>query len=447
METQVEQLDENRVRLSVEVPGDDVRHAVDHAAADLAGSVRIPGFRKGKVPLPVLVSHVGRDRLYAEAVESHIGGWFRNAAATTHIRPVEQPEFGYDLPDSPDESFRFTATVSVQPPPRVADWRELEVPAAEPDVPDDLIERELDGLRRTVAELVPVEDRPAQPGDTVVIDVVAPSGDAQRDVVVEIGAGKLVDELEVALTGMSAGETRSVRYELADGSSRDADVTLKEIKQPVLPPVDDELARAATEFETLAELRDDIESRLREQLAVELDAEFREAAVDRLVEASSVEVAPRLVDARAAELWRSLAHSLEQRGLSADVYFQLSGQTPEQATERLRAEARRSLARELVLEAVADQLELEVDDDEIDALVREQARDAGDDPDEIITQLRATGTWERLRADLRLRNALDRVVAEVKRIPVELARAREQLWTPEQETPKTTAKLWTPGNR
>ena len=100
-----------------------------------------------------------------------------------------------------------------------------------------------------------------------------------------------------------------------------------------------------------------------------------------------------------------------------------------------------------MLEAVADQLELEVDDDEIDALVREQARDAGDDPDEIITQLRATGTWERLRADLRLRNALDRVVAEVKRIPVELARAREQLWTPEQETPKTTAKLWTPGNR
>ncbi|MGZ8693919.1 MAG: trigger factor family protein, partial [Gaiellaceae bacterium] len=101
MNTEVEQLDGNRVRLSVAVPGHDVRHAVDHAAEDLAGSVKIPGFRKGKVPTPVLVSRIGRDRLYAEAVESHIGGWFRNAAAGARIRPVEQPEYGYDLPATP----------------------------------------------------------------------------------------------------------------------------------------------------------------------------------------------------------------------------------------------------------------------------------------------------------------------------------------------------------
>ncbi len=447
METQVEELDGNRVRLSVEVPGHDVRHAVDHAAADLAGSVRIPGFRKGKVPLPVLLSHVGRDRLYTEAVESHIGGWFRNAAATTNIRAVEQPEYGYDLPDTPDDAFRFTATVTVQPRAQVANWRELEVPAAEPDVPDELVERELESLRRAVAELVPVEDRPVQSGDTVVIDVVAPSGEAQRDVVVDVGAGKLVEEIELALIGTPAGETRTVRYELADGTERDAEVTVKEVKEPVLPPVDDELARAASEFESLGELREDIESRLREQLAAELDSQFREAAVDRLVEASSVEVAPRLVEARAAELWHGLAHSLERRGLSPDVYFQIAGQTPEQAIERLRADARQSLARELVLEAVADELDISVSDGEIEALVREQAAEGGEDPEEVIGQLRATGRWERLRDDMRLRNALDNVVAEVQRIPVELAAARDKLWTPEKETAEAIPKLWTPGSK
>jgi trigger factor len=447
VETQVEQLDANRVRLSVEVPGHDVRHAVDHAAADLAGTVRIPGFRKGKVPMPVLVQRIGRERLLTEAVESHIGGWFRNAAAATRIRPVAQPEYGYDLPESPDQDWRFTATVSVQQDAEAADWTTLEVGAPEPDVPAEAVEHELDELRRTVAELVPVEGRPAQAGDTVVIDVVSPSGEAQRDVVVELGAERLVDEIDSALQGMSAGETESVTYELADESMPTVEVTLKEIKEAILPPVDDELARAATEFDTLAELRADIESRLGEQLADEIEDQFRTDTLDALVEASSVDVSPLLVDARAAELWHGLVHSLERRGLQAEIYFQLTNQTPEQVTENLRAEAHRSIARELVLEAVAEKLGLEVPDGEIEALVREQAGEEDDDPDAVIGQLRETGRWERLRADLRLRNALDQVVAEVKRIPVELAAAREKLWTPEQETPETPTKLWTPGSK
>ena len=445
--TSVEQLEGNRVRLSVEVPGHDVRHAVDHAASDLAGSVKIPGFRKGKVPMPVLVSRIGRDRLYAEAVESHIGGWFRNAAAGARIRPVEQPEYGYDLPATADEDWSFTATVTVQPAPEVADWTQVEVPFAEPEVPEEVIERELEELQRSVAELAPVEGRPARPGDTVVIDVVAPNGEAQRDVVVELGAGKLVEEIEAVIGGMSVGDTKPVSYELVDETSRDVEVTLKDVKEPVLPPIDDELARAASEFDTLDELRDDLETRLREQLSEELDVRFREAAVDALVAASKVEIAPGLVDARASELWHGLAHSLERRGLNPEVYFQITGQSPEELIERLREEARQAIARELVLEQVAEKLDLQVPDEEIEAIVREQAADADEDADEVIRQLRATGRWESLRGDLRLRNALDRVVSEVKRIPVELAAARDKLWTPEKETSETPTKLWTPGSK
>src|SRR3989442_14121420 len=131
VQTQVEELPENKVRLSVEVPSADVQHAVEHAAGDLAASMKIPGFRKGKVPMPVLLARVGKERVYSEAVESHIGGWFRNAATEARIRPVSRPEYEYDLPDSADASFSFTATVAVQPKVEVADWTKLEVPASE----------------------------------------------------------------------------------------------------------------------------------------------------------------------------------------------------------------------------------------------------------------------------------------------------------------------------
>jgi trigger factor len=447
METQVEELPDNRVRLRVAVPSGDVKHAVDHATSDLAGSVRIPGFRKGKVPRPVLLARIGRERIYTEAVESHIGGWFLNAAATTRIRPVSNPEYDYDVPDSDDAPFEFTATVSVQPKPDVADWTQLEVPAAEPEIPQELIEQALDSLRSSVADLVDVDGRPARLGDVLVVDLVDAAGDAQRDYVPELGAARLVEEIEQALVGLAAGETKQVEYELADGSKRTVDATVNEIKEKVLPPLDDDFARAASEFDSLDELRDDIEARLREQLEEELETQFRAAAVDALAEASAVDPSGPLVDARAAELLRGFARSLERRGISPEAYLQLSGRTPEDLRDGLRAEAARAVARELVLEAVADKLQLDVSDEEIKELIREQAEAAGDDPDEVIEQVWSAGRQELLRGDLRLRKALDHIVADVKRIPVELARAREKLWTPEQEKRPTDTKLWTPGSK
>src|SRR5687768_16286261 len=133
MKTRVEELPENRVRLEVEVPSDHMKHAVEHASSDLAASTKIPGFRKGKVPQKVLEARVGRDGIFSEAVESHIGGWFWNAAADASMRPVTQPELNYDLPTSEDEPFSFTAEFTVQAPPEVADWSVLEVPAPEAD--------------------------------------------------------------------------------------------------------------------------------------------------------------------------------------------------------------------------------------------------------------------------------------------------------------------------
>jgi trigger factor len=432
--------------MTVEVPSGDVQHAIDHAASDLAGSLKIPGFRKGKVPMPVLLARVGKDRLYAEAVESHIGGWFRAALRDTNVRAVEAPEYGYELPASPSQPFAFTATVAVQPKPELPDWTQLEVPSADAEVPGELIDAELEVLRSTVAELAPVDGRPAREGDVLVVDLVSEGDQAQRDYVVELGSGRLLPQIEEALVGLEPGAEREVSYDLPDGSQGRLTIHLKEISEKVLPPVDDELARAATEFSTLDELRAEIEDRLRGQLEEQLDSQFRTAAVDALVEATQVELADGLVQSRAIDLWNGLVRSLERRGIPVETYLQLSGRTPQQIQSDIESEARQSLAREIVLEAAADLMAVEVSEEEIDELIREQADDS-EDAEELLAQVRAAGRYDSLRADLRLRKALDRIAAEVKRIPVELARARDQLWTPEKEKPEIASKLWTPGSK
>src|SRR5438874_3845831 len=222
MPNTVEELGEDKVKLTVEVPAHDVQHAVEHAASDLAASVRIPGFRRGKVPRPILLQRVGKERLYSEAVESHIGGWFWNAATRARVNPIAQPQFEYELPGSESEDWRFSATVEVQPKPEPADWTTLEVPKSEAEVPHEAVDAELEMLQRMAGELVPVEGRAAQDGDTVVIDLVADDGSAQRDYVLELGSERLVEEIENGIRGLATGESRQISYELADGTQRTA---------------------------------------------------------------------------------------------------------------------------------------------------------------------------------------------------------------------------------
>ena len=443
MSALVEELPDNKVRLTVDVPRADVHHAVEHAASDLAETVKIPGFRKGKVPMPVLLSRIGKERLYSEAIESHIAGWYGNAVAQARIRPADQPELDYELPASDAEDWKFIATVSVLPKPEVPDWTKLQVPYAEPEVPEDIVEHELNVLRSTIAELSPVEGRPAQVGDTVVVDLLSGEG-GQHDYVVELGAGRLVPELEEQLVGMSAGETKEVGVE-RPGEDDPVQMTavMKEIKEKVLPPLDDELARAASEFDTLEELRSEIEGRLRAQIEAELDEAFRRATVDQLVEAAGVRVSGPLVDVRTRTLLRELDTVMQRQGASLETYLQLSGDSAENLIIRLREQAAASVAGELVLEAVADKLGIEVADKEVDEAFRERF----EEPENVIEQAKAAGAYETERETMRLGRALDRVTAEVERIPPEQAAAREAIWTPDKEKPTDKPKLWTPGSK
>jgi trigger factor len=444
VKTKVEELPESRVRLDVEVPEEDVAHAFEHAATDMAESLRLPGFRKGKAPVPVVVARVGREAVWQEALRGHLDSWFWSAAETSGIRPVASPEVEFDgLPDD-GGTFKFSATVAVMPKPEVADWTALEVPFAEAEVPAEAVDAELDRLRDSVAELAPVENRAVREGDTVVLDILGEGVPPQRDYVTEVGADRLVNEIDDALPGMERGATKSVDIQGAEGQLP-VEVTVKEIKEKVLPEADDELARSASEFETLEELRAEIESRLLEQLTEELEIRFREAAVDELVNASEVETVEPLVERRTAELWSGIARSLQMRGISTETYLAMTGQSADEVVARLRAEAEQSLARELVLDAAASKLGVEVPDEEIDELIESQSEE-GDDIEESKRLLQENGGYERIRADLRLKKALDEIVAGVKRIPVELAAARDKLWTPEKEKEGTKMNIWTPGS-
>jgi trigger factor len=443
MEAQLEQLEGDRVRLIVEVPASEVHHAVEHATHDLADRVKVPGFRAGKVPREVLLSRVGKQRLYSEAVESHISSWFWSAARTNRLRPTQQPDYDYELPTVEDESWRFTAEFPVQGDAEPADWTKLEVPKLEVEVSDEIVDAQLAALSSTVATLSQVEDRLARAGDVAVVDIESDAGPGQRDYVVELGSQRLVDELEDGIRGMLPGESQQLAWTLVDGSQQFATVTLKELYEKVLPPLDDGLATAASEFDTLDELRADIVVRTEKLLEGEAEREFRAAAVDELLRASKVQPAGLVVEVRTRDLLNAFIRQLEARGVDPVAYLRAAGVSGAELETRFREEAANSIGRELVLEGVADKLEIEVTDEEIRADLLEDG-----ESEEDVEEFMAAGGADRIRPDLRLKKAVDRIAAEVTPISQELASARESIWTPgKEEGAAPERKLWTPGQK
>ena len=232
----------------------------------------------------MLVQRIGKERIYAEAVDSHISGWFWNAAARARIRPIAQPQFDYELPTEENQAWRFTATVPVQPKVDVVDWTELEVGRPDAEVPQELVEQELEALRDSVAELVPAEGRPAREGDTLVVDIaVAERRDAARHGRRARRRPRSSTRSRRRSSARPPARRRASRTSWRTSRRRSVEVTVKEIKEKVLPEVDDELARSASEFDTLAELRADIEERLREAARRRDRERFRANAVDALV--------------------------------------------------------------------------------------------------------------------------------------------------------------------
>jgi trigger factor len=472
MKTTVTELPESRVRVEVGIEADAVEKRVDRAAKSLAGEMRMPGFRRGKVPAQFVIQRVGREAVLEQALRDSLPEWYERALLESGITPIGDPQLDVsDLP-SEGEPLEFTIEVGVRPKAELGEYRGLEVGRADAEVPDELLNAELDRLREGSASLNPVE-RAAAAGDAVLIDYSATidgepfEGSDARDFMVELGAEGLIPEFDTGLTGAAAGDEREIEVTFPDdhqpedlaGETATFSVTVKEVREKDLPELDDDFASEASEFDTMDELRDHLRERIGEALARRSEAEFREAAVDAAVAAATIDVPHDLVHARAHEMWERIERSLEARGVSPQAYAQMQGKTREELVTEAEADAERALRREATLAAVADAEAIEVSDDELlEALGPGEGKNA---PEKLLARLRDAGRDNLLRDEVRLRKAADLITESAEPIPLDQAAARERLWTPEKEEVEAAqaaeagaggepeskpGELWTPGS-
>jgi trigger factor len=460
--TTVTELPESRVRVDAEVPADEVERSIQRTARAMGKDLRMPGFRKGKVPPPVVIKRIGREAIVDEAVRGTIARWYVDAIDAAGIHPVGEPQL--DIGDLPAEGqpLTFTIEIGVRPTATLGTYKGVEVGRREPAADDEAVQGELDALRERSARLETV-DEPAGDTDFVVVDYRGmldgepfPGGEA-RDQLIELGSGRLVPGFEDQLRGARAGEERTVTITFPDdygaeelqGREAEFAVTVNEVKRKELPELDDDFASDAAGFDTLDELREDIATKLREADEQRLDAEFREAVVDSVVREATVDVPDALVEARTRELWERMLHSLSHQGISRDAYLQISGKTEEDILAEARPDAEQALRREAVIAAVVEAEGIEPSDGDIlDALQASAARE-GATPEKLRERLEKAGRLDELREDLAQRQAVDFLAENAKPLSVEQAEARDKLWTPEKGAPEaegTGEGLWTPGS-
>ena len=462
--TTVTELPESRVRVQAEVAPEEVERRIQQAARELGRQMRVPGFRKGKVPPPVVIRRLGREAVLDEALRNALGTWYADAIDGAGIAPVGEPDL--DVPSelpAEGQPLQFSIEIGVRPAAKLGQYKGLEVGRREPTVEDAQIDEEIDRLRDRLATLETVE-RPAQNGDHVVIDYVGSvdgeefQGGTGRDQLLELGSGRLVPGFEEQLTGASAGDERTVDVtfpedygapELAGQQAQFA-VTVSEVKEKRLPEPDDDFASEAAGFDTLSELREDIANRLRHADEHAVEREFEDAVIQAAVAESEVEVPDKLVHARAHELLEDTWAMLARQGISKDAYLRITGRDEEALAHEAEPEAAAQLKREAVLAAIVDAEGIEPTDEQVREAIEPTAERQGTTVDKLFDQLRDNGRLDRLRREVATRQAIELLVAEAKPITVEQAKAREKLWTPGKDDPehpeRGSGQLWTPGS-
>ena len=457
LKTTVAELPDSRVRLDVQVPPAEVQTRLEGKARQLGRELKLPGFRKGKVPAPLVIQRVGREAVLDQAIRDSLTRWYTQAIAEAGVVPVGDPKLDLGELPAEGEALEFSIEIGVVPKAQLGDYEGLEAPRREPQAEEGQIDRELQALRERLARLETAE-RPAAEGDFVVIDYVgslreageAGEGDEERlepfeggegrDQLVELGGGNLIPGFEEQLVGASAGEQRRVEltfpadYPAEQLAGRDAvfEVTVKEVKLKQLPPLDDELAVDAG-FDDLAELREDIGGRLLEADRERAEAEFREAALDAAVAAATVPLTPELVKGRAQEMWERMLHSLAHRGISREAYLQISGRTEEEILADVESDAETALRRESVLTAIVAAEGIEPSEEQLLEALQPTAEREGVEAAKLLEQLRSSGRVEELQEDLAARQAVELIAERATPITPEQAKAREALWTPDKE--------------
>jgi len=413
MKTQLAPLEGNKVKLSVEVDETEVGQAIDETFDRFARELTVPGFRRGKAPRRVLEARIGRSAARQEALDKHIPYWYDRAVTDEVVDVIDQPQIEVTSGED-DGPVSFDAVVEVRPRLTLEGYEGLAVRVPSPLVSAEDVQAQVDRLRGNFAELA-VVDREARVGDSVVIDMSATRdgkpvpGMSYTDYSVELGAGNDLPELDEHLPGAKVGDTVTFDADLGD-SPVQVEVLVKEVQEKVLPEETDEWASEASEFSTLAELRSDIETRLRDMKRVQSAMELRRATLDALVGLVGEEPPVVLVDVEVRRMAEDLGNRLDAQGVPLQRYLDALGRTIEELIAQMREQAVPGVKADLALRAVADAVGIEPSEAEMDEFMAGVAAQAGVSAQVFKAEVQRTGRRLAVRSDLKKSKAFEWVV-------------------------------------
>jgi trigger factor len=403
----------NRVRLSVEIDEDEVDQAVRETAKRLAGQLRVPGFRPGKVPRQVLEARLGGSSVLREqAIRDALPDMYAQAVVDTEVDPIAAPDI--DIVSGADQGVvAFDAVVEVRPTVSIPGYAGLVVTLPAIEVTDEDVDRQVDRLREQFGELVPVQ-RPARDGDHVTVDLVAtrPAQDDVRldDYLYEVGSGSVVAGLDEQLRGSVAGDilefTAAVPTPGNDTADAQVKVLVKEVKEKVLPEPSDAWASEASEFATLEELRDDLRSQLSRVRRSQAQLLLHQKVIDALVDLVEEAAPEPLVESEIQERLQDLGHRLEERRMTVEQFLRASGQDEQSLLAGLRAGAERSVKADLALRALVDAEDLQVSDEELERYLAEMAEQAGLEVKQVRDRIDRSGRLPAVRSEQRKEKAV-----------------------------------------
>ena len=426
MSVQVENLEKNTAKLTIEVPAEKFEEAVQHSYNKNKGKFNIPGFRKGKAPFNMIKKMYGVGVFYEDAVDEVIDASYPDAAKESGLEIVSRPEISIEQVEK-GKSFIYVATVATKPEVTLGEYKGIEVEKAKPEVTDADVEAELKKVQEQNSRLVSVEDRAVADGDQTVIDFEgfvdgkAFEGGKAEDYTLVIGSHSFIDTFEDQLIGKNIGEdvevnvTFPAEYHAAELAGKPATfkVKIKEIKMKELPELNDEFASEVSEFETLDAYKEDVKNKLAETKQAQATAENENNVVQKVVDNAQMDIPSPMVDEQVRNMIEDYARRLQSQGISFDQYLQFTGSTIEQLQEQMRPQAELRLRTRLVLEAVVAAEKIEPSDELVEAEIKKMSENYKMDAEQIKTIMGEAGMAQ-MKADMAVQEAVDFLVAEAK---------------------------------
>ena len=395
MKSAVENLTPTRAKLSVEVPFEELKPSLDAAYKKIAQQINIPGFRRGKVPPAVIDRQVGRAAVLDEAINEVLPQKYVEALQEHSLQPLAQPEIEVTKFED-HEVLEFTAEVDIRPEIEVPDYEGVEAEVEDIEITDADVEEQVQALRERFATLNDVE-RPAAENDFVVLDLRAKKdgevleGAEVTGMSYQVGRGGMLDGLDEALTGMSAGEDKTFSSQLVGGDlvgeEVEVEVSVSQVQEQELPELDDDFAQLASEFDTVAELHDDVRTRLGAGKRLEQAAAARDAVLEKLLEQVSVPLPESLVTDELNARRQNIEQQLGMAGITMEKYLEDEGQTVEEFEADLDRRVREAVTAQFILDEVAKKEELGVDQSELSEHLVRRAQQSGQDPQEFANHM------------------------------------------------------------